>query len=388
MVEEINIVLHYINIKKERKKMFKRVLTILLIVAFVATIGLVGTSCKTTAAKTTTTAAETTAAVEYKKIIDYPEPLETLVQADLTKLAYKQGEKIKIAYMPASTAAVYMVAVGAGLKYVAAQLGMEVVTLAPTVDTDIAGQVGMIQDAITMKVDAILLNTVDDKSSGPLVQKAVDAGIFVLNLNTDTLDFTALVHAICGYAQRVGNIEQAKLLAENQKDKKLVIGIVEGYPCYCSTERVEGFKEGIKAHPNYQIVASLSGEWAEDKGNTVATDMLQAHKDINVLYCANDQMAMGAIKAVQALGREDILILANDGDTVCLEAIAEGKITSTLFTQPYVMGEIAGQIVMDAMFGKFKGGYVDSGSVVATKDNVIEILREPEKLEPKPSKEY
>jgi len=210
----------------------------------------------------------------------------------------------------------------------------------------------------------------------------------VINLNSDSTDFTAPLHGAVGYTQRAGNKAQGEALAKTFADKKLIIGIIEGLPGYHNEERTGGFKEGIASHPDYEIVSSLNGSWNTDGGNTAAMDMLQAHPEINMIYAANDMEAMGALTAMKALGREDIIVVANDGNTEFLEEIAAGTAYGTLNTVPYQMGQVACQVAVDALYGKFSGGLAESPSYVTTADNVLDFLREPEKLMPKPSKEY
>lgn len=325
----------------------------------------------------------------YQKMIEYKTPVGSSGnQASFDNIAYEQGKVPTIAFMPAGTEFPYIMAVGEGIKATAAEMGANVVTLAPQSGSDIHGQIGMLQDAISQKVDVILLNAHDDDAAGPLVKQAVEAGIVVINLNSDSTDFTAPLHGAVGYTQRAGNKAQGEALAKTFADKKLIIGIIEGLPGYHNEERTGGFKEGIASHPDYEIVSSLNGSWNTDGGNTAAMDMLQARPEINMIYAANDMEAMGALIAMKSLNRDDIIIVANDGNTEFLEEIAAGNAYGTLNTVPFQMGQVACQVAIDALYGKFPGGLAESPSYVTTADNVLDFLREPEKLMPRPSKEY
>ncbi len=332
--------------------------------------------------------ANTAETFEYQKLIEYPEAKEITSQASFENLAYEEGKVPTIAFMPAGTEFPYIMAVGEGVKATAEEMGVNVVTIAPQSGSDINAQVGMMQDAITQGVDAILLNAHDDNAMGPVVKQATEAGILVFNINSDSMEFTADLHGVIGYSQFDGNVEQGQMLAENFKDQKLVIGIIEGLPGYHNNERTGGFIEGIKDHPDHEIVSSLNGEWNTDGGNTAAMDMLQANPEINMIYAANDMEAMGAMKACQTLDREDVIIVANDGNTEYLEEIYNGTVYSTLNTVPYEMGQFACQVVVDALYGEFPGGWCETPGYVTTADNVLDYLTEPEKLNPKPSKEY
>lgn len=335
-----------------------------------------------------TEATETTEGFTYQKIYDYPAPQPITSQAPVDNLAYVQGDVPVIAFMPAGTEYPYIMAVGEGIKAAAAELGVEVVTLAPQSGSDINGQIGKLQDAISMGVDVILINPHDDSAAAPLIEQALDAGIPVFNLNSDSVDFESRLTGVIGYDQFNGNVAQGQMIAEKFKDTKLVIGIIEGLPGYHSTQRCGGFEEGIKNHPDYTIVSRLNGQWNTDGGNTAAMDMIQANPDINLIYCANDMEAMGALTACKTLGRTDIILVANDGNTEYLEAIYDGSVYSTLNTVPYEMGLYACQVALDVLYGKFEGGWVESPGYVTTSDNVLSFLQQPERLNPKPSKVY
>lgn len=327
-------------------------------------------------------------AFNYQKLTQYPAPKPIAKQASMKNLHYKQGTQPVVALMPAATEFPYIMSVCAGFQEAAAKMGMKAFVLAPQSGSDINGQMGMLQDAIAQNVDAIVINTHDENAAAPLLAQAVAKGIMVINFNSDSIDFPTPVHAVVGYTQRAGNVKQAQWMLQKLGKKDIKLGIIEGLPGYHSTERVGGFLDGIGKAPNVKVVAKLSGNWNTEGGNVAAMDLLQAHSDINVLYAANDMEAMGAIQALQTLNRKDVLIFANDGNTEYLEEIANGRATATLNTQPYVMGLIAAQVVADGLTGKFPGGFAESPSIVANKDNIIGFLRADNQLLPKPSKKY
>jgi ribose transport system substrate-binding protein len=117
-------------------------------------------------------------------------------------------------------------------------------------------------------------------------------------------------------------------------------------------------------------------------------DILQSHPEVNVLFAANDYMAIGAALAAKAAGRKDLIILGNDGDTTGLEQISDGIITATVNTSPYLMGQWAAKATLDALDGSFKGGFIEVPTTVADKAGALELLKKPEMLYPQPSKAY
>ncbi len=320
---------------------------------------------------------------------DYPTPvpLKDGAQAPISAITPKD-ETFRVAYMPPATEFNYYIAIGEGIKAVAAENEVEVFMLAPQSGADINGQMGMIQDVLTQDVDAIIFGTHDEFAAAPLLKQAVDKGIAVFMINSDIPNFPTPIHGVVGYSQRNGTHKIADWAIENYGSKPLNVGIIEGQPGYHSTERVGGFLDGIKGNENFNVVVSIDGKWNVEGGNTAGMDILQAHPDLDMIFAANDYMIIGASFAAKALGRSDIVLLGNDGDTSGLEEIAAGKITATVNTSPFLMGKAAMSATFDALKGSYPGGWIETPTSIEDKDGAISVLQEPEKLFPQPSKAY
>ncbi|MDO6485728.1 sugar ABC transporter substrate-binding protein [Shimia thalassica] len=320
---------------------------------------------------------------------DYPTPvpLKDGAQAAISSIAPK-NDTFRIAYMPPATEFNYYIAVGEGIKAVGKDAGVDVFMLAPQSGADINGQMGMIQDVLTQDVDAIIFGTHDEFAAAPLLKKAVDQGIAVLMINSDIPDFPTPIHGVVGYSQRNGTRAMADWAVQTYGDQKVKVGIIEGQPGYHSTERVGGFLEGIEGNDNFDVVVSIDGKWNVEGGNTAGMDILQSHPDLDLVFAANDYMIIGASYAAKALGRSDLVMLGNDGDTSGLEEIASGNITATVNTSPYLMGKAAMSATLDALNGSFPGGWIETPTSIEDQAGAISVLQEPEKLFPQPSKQY
>lgn len=358
-----------------------RGLSKVLLVLFIAVVALVGVYAggKQEAPPTQFTYMQTTS---------YTNPAQIQAQAGFGDLKYVKGKVPFIAYMPPATEFNYYIAIGEGIKAVAKKMGVNTFMLAPQSGADINAQMGMIQDVITRGVDAIILSTHDENAAAPLVKQAVDQGIEIIIVNSDILNFPTPVHGVVGYSQRHGTQKMGQYAQKLIGDKQISVGIIEGQPGYHSTERVGGFLDVISKLSNFKVVSSLPGDWNVEGGNRAAMDMLQAHPEIGIVFAANDYEIMGAEKAASALGRKDLILLGNDGDTACLEEINAENVTGTVNTTPFVMGEIALQVAIDGLNGKYKGGWVETPTVITDRTNAIDFLKKPENLYPKPSKAY
>ena len=329
------------------------------------------------------TAAETTAAAS---AVTYGAPKAIEAQASFDNLS-KDGD-YKVVYMPPATEFNYYMAIGAGIEAQAKELGIDYSLLAPQSGSDINGQMSMLQDVIGQDVDMIILSTHDENAAAPLVKQAVDKGIEVIIVNSDILTFPTPVHGVVGYSQRNAQKAIGQYAVDLAAGQEMKVGMILGQPGWHATERSEGFLEGIAGASNFEVVAKLDGQWNVEGGNQAAMDMLQAHPEINMIVAGNDYEIMGAQKAAEALGRDDIIFLGNDGDTACLEEINAGTIKATANTTPFVMGQIAMQVAIDGLNGSFTGGWVETPSVVTDQTNAIDFLKQPDTLFPKPSKTY
>lgn len=318
-----------------------------------------------------------------------PTPLKAGAQADAASVKYGGGD-INIAYLPMGTEFNYHVALGEGIKSITDPAeGVDSFLLSPYSGSDLAGQMGMLQDVTARAdVDAIVLISFDESALAPLVKEAVAAGKLVIIINSDIPDFPTPVHGVVGVSQRKVNAELAKWAMEQNKGEARKVGVLDGEPGYLATERAGGFTDGIKGS-NWTVAARINGGWSVEKGNTAAMDLLQANPDLQVIYASNDYMALGAALAAKALGKGDLQIYGYDGDTGAMENIAAGEgITATTDTSPVIMGKQAACFVIDMLKNKKGGGYVNTPTRIVNKANAVEILKKTDELFPKPAKAY
>lgn len=318
-----------------------------------------------------------------------PTPLKTGAQATADGMSYKGGD-VTIAYLPMGTEFNYHIALGEGIKSVVEKTkGVNWFLLSPSSGSDLAGQMGMLQDVTARPdVSAIVLISFDEHALAPLVKKAVEAGKVVVIINSDIPDFPTPVHGVVGVNQRKANKALAEWARQQANGAARKVGILDGEPGYLATERAGGFTDGIK-DSNWKVVARINGGWSVEKGNTAAMDLMQGHPEVEAIYASNDYMALGAGLAAKSLGRKDITILGYDGDTGALEDIAlGGGVTATTDTTPVKMGQMATCFVLDILNKKVTGGYVNTPTRIVSKDNAVEVLKKPEDLYPKPSKTY
>jgi len=200
-------------------------------------------------------------------------------------------------------------------------------------ETDTANQIRIVEQMIVSKVDVIVLAPADSKALVPVVKKAVDAGIIVVNidnrLDPDVLKSKDLNVPFVGPdnrkgAEKVGNYLAQKLKAGDE------VGIIEGVSTTTNAQqRTAGFKDAMQK-ANAKVVSVQSGEWEIDKGNAVASAMLNEYPNLKALLAGNDNMAIGAVSAVRAAGKQGkVYVVGYDDINAIKPMLKDGRVLAT-----------------------------------------------------------
>lgn len=257
--------------------------------------------------------------------------------ADLPPLAAK--DKYKVGFAQTESNNPWRIAQTKSMQDKAAELGYQLVY------TDAAGsaakQVADVNSMIAQGVDLIFLAPREEKPLIPAVMAAKKAGIPVILLDRNVDQ--SLAKAGEDYVTFIGSdfIDEGKRIAEwlakNANGKSKIIELEGTTGSSPANDRKKGFDEAITAAGGFAILASQSGDFARDKGRQVAESLLQAHPDADIIYAHNDEMAMGAIAALEAAGKKpgtDVIVLSIDGGKEAVQAVVDGKINAVVECNP------------------------------------------------------
>ena len=201
---------------------------------------------------------------------------------------------------------------------------------------DAAKQVNDVEDMIQKGMDLILINPTDSEAVGAAVQAANDAGIPVITVdrNAETGDVVAHVASDNVAGGQLAGDYMVELVGEGQKVVEL-----EGIPGASATrDRGQGFNEAIDG--KLEVVAKQSANFDRAEGLTVMENILQDNKDIVAVFAHNDEMALGAVQALEAAGMSDVKVIGFDATDDAVKAVEGGTMAATVAQKPAEIGKL------------------------------------------------
>lgn len=240
-------------------------------------------------------------------------------------------------------------------------------------ETAVSTQVTQIEDLIAKGVDALIVNPMDANAVIPALQKAKEAGIPVVLVDSTIAEgnedlYITYVGTDNYNAAKIG----AEVLTEKLGNTGKVIIVRGANGNSVGDARVEGFKAGLG--DGIEIVGEQPGDWSNDVAKQVTENMLQANPEVDGLFTASDVMLDGILQAMDDAKREGIQIMSFDGSADGIDLIQEGLVLGTMAQFPDHMGQIAVETLVGVLDGKTDAAsvekYIDSGTECFTIENI------------------
>ncbi|MEU9058725.1 substrate-binding domain-containing protein [Streptomyces sp. NPDC048430] len=236
---------------------------------------------------------------------------------------------------------------------------------------DASQQANQLENFTSSGVDSVIVNPVDSDAVGPGVRNANKADIPVVAADRGVNKAeTATLVASDNVA---GGKLAAKTLADRLGGKGSIIVLQGTAGTSASRERGAGFAAGMKAYPDIKIVATQPADFDRTKGLDVMTNLLQSHPGINGVFAENDEMALGAVKALGSKAGKSVPVVGFDGTPDGLTAVEAGTLYASVAQQPGELGKIAVQNAVKAADGKKIDSMVKVPVKVVTRQNVADF---------------
>jgi ribose transport system substrate-binding protein len=222
----------------------------------------------------------------------------------------------------------------AGLRQEADSNKYELIVTAA--EFDLSKQTSQIEDFVARKVDAIVVCPVDSKGIGSAIRKANEAHIPVFTADIAAEEGEVVSHIASDNVAggRLAGEYLAKLLGG-----KGTVGVINQPAITSVLDRVKGFTEAVAKYPEMKIVADVNGQGVRDRALQAASDVLQAHPDIQGIFGINDDSALGALDAAQQFNRAEVAIVGYDATPPAVDAITKGtQLKADVVQYPKLIG--------------------------------------------------
>lgn len=305
---------------------------------------------------------------------------ETVVEEPVEAQEEVATEKYSILVVPPALVSPYFITL-ADAATAAAKLNpdIELSVVAPSAETAIDEQVKIIEDWIQKDVDLIAISTANWDALTPVLKSAREKGIEIVCMDRSIPLEGVDTVSMLGVDEILGGETAGQYVADVLNGKGNV-AILEGVTGdYWSERRTKGFNNIMANYPDIKVVTTQPANWERASGMSTMENILQAFPDLNLVWGLNDNMALGALQAVEAANKQsEILVVGYNADEEAKEAVKAGRLNATVAQQPAKIAEtIVNEIATKLMAGKrseIEPVYVIP-VVLVTKDNVDDFLK-------------
>lgn len=266
----------------------------------------------------------------------------------ISSVAVMAAEPVKIGLSMNTLNNPFFVTVVEGANAKAKELGVRLIVV--DAQNDPGKEITNIENLIMQKVDVLILDPSDSDSIVPSVEAANKAGIPVMTIDRKSNGGNVITHI--GFdAIRSGNIA-GQFLVDALNGKGKIVELMGIMGTSVAQDRSKGFNQIMGKNPGMVVIAKQTANFDRGQAMSVMEDILQAHPHIDGIYAANDEMAMGALAAIEAAGRlDEITMIGCDAIDPALEAIRAGKLEGTIAEPPFFLGKAA----VETAYGIYQG---------------------------------
>ncbi|MGA0555574.1 sugar ABC transporter substrate-binding protein [Larkinella sp. VNQ87] len=238
------------------------------------------------------------------------------------------GKKLTVGVTMLSMQNEFIVNVSDEIEKKAKESDVELITV--DAERSALKQIEQVESFIAQGVDAIIMNPCEVEASSPAVTKALAANIPIINVNSET---TAKPSAFVGS----DDVESARIAMKFIADKlggKGNIVMMHGYMGQAAQiKREQGAREILKQYPGLKLIAHQTAEWDRAKAMSLMENWIQSYGNtINAVFAQNDEMGLGAVKALTDAGLKDkVIVVSIDAIPDALQAVQKGTLDATVF---------------------------------------------------------
>ena len=264
-----------------------------------------------------------------------------------------------------------------GARDAAKTLNIDLIVRTAAQETSIEQQIQIIETLIQEEVDAIVIAPGDSEALIPVLKKAQDAGIVIVNidnrLNPELAENMELIDVpFISVNNEQGAYQSVKYISA-QIDEPTQAIILEGIEtAQNAQDRKAGAERAFAENDNITIVASETAHWKIDEAYTVAETLFTENPDVTLVFASNDMMALGVIEYLNKSGRDDVMVAGYDALDEAKQAIRDGDLMVTIDQQAALQGYMGVEAAVRILNGESVEPLVLVDTLVVTSENVGE----------------
>jgi ribose transport system substrate-binding protein len=276
------------------------------------------------------------------------------------------GAKLYVNMKGPSSGNPFWALVEQGAVQAGADYGVEVNVVAPAAESDIPGQIALIEDNAAAGATGMAIAVTDPAALGPAIQAVIDQGVKVVWV--DAAGSNEGITYI-GTDNAVGAALAGQYLCDNLEPGSKV-AILQGIITTTTGQaRAEGSAEAVKAC-GLDLVMEVAANFDRAQGLAATEDIITQHPDLAGLFGSNDEMALGALEALRAADMLDqVTLVGYDANPDAREAILAGEMEATIAQNPINMGYFGVESLIKLINGEELPATIDTGVALITAEN-------------------
>ncbi len=288
----------------------------------------------------------------------------------------KQARGMTVGFVPKALNQEFWITSKAGATDADEQMSDgEVLVDAGSSELAIDEQIAVVEDMLTKQVDALAVAPTAPDQLKPVLERA-SKQVPVLLVDTDIPSWDGKTTYIGTDNFKGGQVAGEYIIDQMKGSGSLAL--INGVPGATSGEdRIAGVRDAVKG-TDIEVVAEVAADFDRAEGVSAMEDILQNNPNVNAVFAANDQMALGALEAIKSRGKtEDILLVGYDGTAEATEVIIKDQgIAATVAQDPYEMGKVGVEEAVAAAKGQSVKKTIDTGVTLVTAKNAESYLKE------------
>lgn len=269
----------------------------------------------------------------------------------------EDGEKKKIALVMKTLTNPFFIEMEKGARAASKEQGIDLIVKTGAQETSIDQQIAIVEELIKANVDAIVIAPGDSKELIPVLKKAQDSGVVIINIDNQLSEDISLKLGLKDVPFISVDNEKAAYLSASMISRRITVPtdaiLIEGIREASNAQmRKTGALRAFAENPNIKIVASESANWKIDEAKDVVGALYKRYPNIGVIFAANDMMGLGAIEYLRTADKKGVLVAAFDAIPEAKDAVRGGTMVATVDQQPYLQGYTGINYAVEILNGK------------------------------------